>query len=55
MSVLNSLFVGPLKKHKGIQALTVARAMLALGNNKAPGVTIFSNEKLFEIAKKTTA
>ncbi len=55
MTVLNLLFVGPLKKHKGIPALTVARAMLTLGNNKAPGVTIFSNDKLFQIAEKTTA
>ena len=55
MSVLNIFFVGPLKKYKSIQAQTVASAMFNLSKNCQPGVTIFTNDELFNLAKKTTA
>ena len=51
MNILNVLFVGPFKKYKAIHAITVATAMLNLSKMKALGITISSNDKLFEIAK----
>jgi uncharacterized protein YbjT (DUF2867 family) len=50
MSVLGLLFVGNLKKYKGIQAETVAKAMINLANNPQDKA-VFESDELQKIGK----
>ena len=51
MKGLGWLFVGPLKKYKGIQASTVAKAMVnAASLNRTQGKMIYENDSLFKLA-----
>jgi uncharacterized protein YbjT (DUF2867 family) len=51
MKGIGWLFVGPLKKYKGIQASTVAKAMVnAASLNRTQGKMIYENDSLFKLA-----
>ena len=50
---LNLLLIGPLKAYKGIEALTVAKAMLNIAKQKPLGVHVWSNDALFNQAAST--
>lgn len=51
MQALSFAFVGPLKKYKGIQARTVARCMLAIAKDPAPGKMIVENDVIARYAE----
>jgi len=51
MKALGFLFIGGLKKYKGIEATVVANAMIKLSKSELPGITIFDSDKLQEIGK----
>lgn len=44
---INLLMIGPLKAYKGIEAITVAKAMINIALQKPLGVHIWSNASLF--------
>ena len=46
MTLLNPLMQGGLKKYRGIQGLTVAKAMLRLSKENVPGVHVLESDKL---------
>lgn len=48
--VINPLFVGPLKRYRGIKGSTVAKAMYVL-SKKGANSSILLNDQLFELAK----
>ncbi len=50
MHVLSFLFIGPLKKYKGIQVVKVAKAMIRLANS-VNRMTVVDSEKIHEIGK----
>ncbi|HWV72255.1 MAG TPA: NAD-dependent epimerase/dehydratase family protein [Pseudosphingobacterium sp.] len=50
LNILNPALIGPLRKYKSIQALTVARAMYNQSLNNAKGINIFLPEELNKIA-----
>jgi uncharacterized protein YbjT (DUF2867 family) len=49
--VFRFMFVGSLRKYKGIEASDVARAMIKLALNDQKGVIVVESDKLKEIAK----
>jgi len=49
MSLLSFIFIGKLKKYKGIEANKVAKAMRILSKNELKEVAIFENDRLLEI------
>ncbi len=51
-SALSFLFIGPLKKYKGVHADTVARAMIRVANN-VPSNIIYESDKIRELGSKT--
>lgn len=50
-SLINPLFVGKLKRYKGIHSQTVAKAMIHLANDGVLGIRHIENEDLFAIGK----
>ena len=42
--LINPLFIGPLKKYKGVEAEAIAATMIRLADNQPPSQTITSNE-----------
>lgn len=50
-SLINPLFMGNLKRYKGIHSNTVAKAMIHLANDSNTGVRHIENEELLEIGK----
>lgn len=51
VSVINPLFIGPLKRYKAIKASTVAKAMITLANDDSKGVRFVENEELLGLGK----
>jgi len=51
MTGLGFLFVGKLKKYKGIPAATVAKAMIALSKTELEGVSVFESDRLQQLGK----
>ncbi|WP_100407509.1 oxidoreductase [Bacillus solitudinis] len=50
-SALSFLFIGPVKKFKGIQGKTVANAMFKAAQMNQGGVTIYSSDQIEELGK----
>ncbi|MDF2437158.1 MAG: oxidoreductase [Bacteroidota bacterium] len=51
MKGLGFLFVGKLKKYKAIEALTVAKAMVALSKTSLDEVAVFESDRLQDLGK----
>lgn len=50
MAAINPLFVGPLKRYKGIHSAIVAKAMIQLAADDEKGLRFVENDELFKIA-----
>jgi uncharacterized protein YbjT (DUF2867 family) len=50
-SLINPLFIGKLKRYKGIHSETVAKAMIHLANDTKTGTRHIENEELLEVGK----
>lgn len=52
MNALGFLFIGKLKKYKGIHAKVVAQAMISLSKTELEGVAVFESDRLQELGKE---